>query len=357
MNNRDLDHLRTNSMIRFKTEDVGAHSVEIVSYMIGDKELWDDPAALETRGNSYDVQSGECVCACFPKFFNLGERQDTQPDIVKDSFIEVFEKRDGSMVTPVLIDGNIYWKTKKSFYSEVAKIAQATAPTNVQQMAVRCQFMGYTPIFEFTHPDTRIVLDYGNEPIFTLIAIRNNETGEFLSWLYVERLIAEFSLHAVKKYEKTWEELMHDVEHAVGIEGYVLVLEDGRRVKLKTAWYLQQHRLMTDLRERDVAEAAIDETLDDIKSQMTSANINLDEIEMIETRVAGEVASLREQVNQIILLQSDKSIKEVAIEMKQHPLFSLIMSEVRGKEADYTGYWKRNFLSNYSLRSVRNPNF
>jgi hypothetical protein len=170
-------------------------------------------------------------------------------------------------------------------------------------------------------------------------------------------LVAPFEIPTVKKYEKTWEELMHDVEHAVGIEGYVLVLQDGRRVKLKTKWYLQQHRLMTELRERDVAEAVVDETLDDIKSQMTSADISLDEIELIETRVAEEIASLRDQVSHIIWAQSDKSVKEVAIEMKGHPLFSLIMSEKRGKEADYTGFWKRNFLPNYSLRSVKNSNF
>lgn len=356
MNIRDLNHLRTNSMIRFKTEVVDGFPVEIVSYMIGDKELWDDPAALETRGNAYDVQTGECICACFPKFFNVGERVDTQPDIVKDSFIEVFEKRDGSMVTPALINDKIYWKTKKSFYSEVALLAQSLVPDNINLMSWSCLPL-YTPIFEFTHPDTRIVLDYGNEPNFTLLAIRENETGKFLSWIQMMNFSKAFNIPVIKKFEKSWDELMHDVENAVGIEGYVLVLEDGRRVKLKTQWYLEMHRTMTELRERDVVEAVLNESVDDMKSLLSSQGKDLAPIEKIEKQVAEEIAVIRDQVGNIVRVNSGKSVKDVAIENKDNPLFSLIMSEFRGKEANYTDYWKRNRLQDFSLRCVYNSNF
>jgi RNA ligase len=363
MNVSQLNHLRSNKMIKFKTELVGGKECEIVSYMIGDKELWDDPAALETRGNVYDVETGECICACLPKFFNVGERADTSADLIKNQYIYCLEKRDGSMITPVLIDGKIYWKTKKSFSSDVAVLATKLVTPEVIAFSSYYLHSGYTPIFEFTHPNTRIVLSYDNEPHFTLVAIRNQETGEFLSWSRIKHVIKYFNeyhdakLPIVKDYDKAWSEIIHDVENATDIEGYVLILKDGRRVKIKTAWYLQQHRLMTDLRERDVAEAAADETLDDIKSQMAMANLSLVEIEEIETRVAEEIVSLRDQVSHLILANLDKSIKDVAIEMKGHPLFSLIMVEKRGKEPNYVDYWKRNLLNNYSLRSIKNSNF
>jgi RNA ligase len=356
MNNRDLEHLRTNSMIRFRTEIVDGYPIEIVSYRISDKELWDDPAALETRGNVYDVQTGECICACFPKFFNVGERTDTQPDIVKDSFVEVFEKRDGTMVTPVKIDENVYWKTKKSFFSEVALLAQSLVPAYVNLMVSGC-LPRYTPIFEFTHPDNRIVLDYGSEQNFTLLAIRDNDTGEFLPWTKVLNFSKTFNIPVIKKYEKTWDELMYDVEHVVGIEGYVLVLKDGRRVKLKTKWYLEMHRTMTKLCKRDVVEAVLNETVDDMKSLLTSQGKDLAPIEAIEKQVVEEIVVLRDQVGHIVWSNSNKSVKEVAIEMKGHPLFSLIMSEIRGKEANYSDYWKRNRLRDFSLRCIYNTNF
>lgn len=299
----------------------------------------------------------ECLCCPLNKFFNVGERADTQPNIVKDSFVEVYEKRDGSMVTPVLINGSIYWKTKKSFYSDVAKLAQSLVPRNVYDLASRCLSQGYTPIFEFTHPDTRIVLDYGKQPHFTLIAVRNNETGEFLSWVYLEALVAPFEIPTVKKYDMTWDELMHDVAHAVGIEGYVLVLEDGRRVKMKTAWYLALHHTMTELRERDVVEAVLNETVDDMKSLLASQGKDLAPIEEIEKQVAEEIMVIRETVEEILWEKRGKSVRDVAIEMKGHQMFSLIMSEVRGKEANYADHWKRNRLQDFSLRCIYNINF
>lgn len=357
MNLSDFDHFRSHPMVRFRTEVVGSIPVEIISYMIADKEFWENDMALETRGVVFDTRTGECICCPLNKFFNVGERADTQPNIVQDSFVEVYEKRDGSMVTPVLIDGSIHWKTKKSFYSDVAKLAQSLVPRNVADFATHCLFQGYTPIFEFTHPDTRIVLDYGKQPHFTLIAIRNNETGEFLSWVYLEALVAPFEIPTVKKYDMSWEELMHDVEHAVGIEGYVLVLEDGRRVKLKTAWYLEMHHTMTELRERDVVEAVLNETVDDMKSLLTSQGKDLAPIEEIEKQVAEEIMVIREEVKKIVCARKFKSIRDVAIEMKGHPMFSLIMSEIRGKEANYSDYWKRNRLQDFSLRCIYNTNF
>jgi RNA ligase len=357
MNIQNLDHLRTNPMIRFKTEKVDETLVEIVTYMIGDKELWDDPAALETRGNVYDVHTGECICACFPKFFNVGERDDTQPDLVKDSIVEVFEKRDGSMITPVMINNKLYWKTKKSFCSDVANLAQSLVSETVDMFAKECIQRGYTPIFEFTHPDNRIVLDYGNQPNFTLIAARNMASGDFLGWLHLEHLAEEFHIPMVKAYSKTWTELTYDIENAVGIEGYVLVLEDGRRVKLKTKWYMDLHHTMTELRERDVVEAVLNETVDDMKSLLTSQGKDLTPIEEIERYVAEELTTLQKQVNYIVWSNSGKTVKEVALEMKDHPLFSLIMSEVRGKEANYVEHWRRNRLRDFSLRCVYNFNF
>lgn len=357
MNIQDLNHLRSNSMIRFKIEEVSGVPVEIVSYMVGNKELWDDSAALETRGNVYDIKTGNCICACFPKFFNVNEREDVNEKYVEDHVVSVFEKRDGSMITPVLIDDQIYWKTKKSFFSSVALLAQSLVPKNVELFSLWCQTRQYTPIFEFTHPETRIVLEYNDEPNFTLIAIRKNDTGQFLSWWYVKSLANIFSVNTVKQYDMTWEKLMDDVESKTGIEGYVLLLGDGRRVKLKTKWYLSMHRIMTELRERDVAEAVLDETIDDMKSLVASQGKDILPIEKIEQQVTEEISEYREQVKQIVSQYSDKSIKEVAIEMKGHPLFKMIMSEKRGMDGNYIEFWKRNRLQDFSLRCIFNQNF
>jgi hypothetical protein len=40
---------------------------------------------------------------------------------------------------------------------------------------------GYTPIFEWMHPQKRIVIDYGKEPNLILTAIRHIVTGQYVS--------------------------------------------------------------------------------------------------------------------------------------------------------------------------------
>lgn len=351
----DVSHLRSNPMIKFKEELVEGRSYTIVSYMIGDKELWDTPGALETRGNTYDTETGECVCSAFPKFFNVGERDDTQMNLVKDQFVECYEKRDGSMVTPMLTpSGKVIFKTKKSFYSDVARLANHIVPEVVYKQSRLLLENGFTPIWEFTHPDCRIVIDYHPEENFTLLAVRHNDTGHFMSY---DRLREIEGVKLINRYSMIWDEIFRSIENATGIEGYVLLLNDGRRVKFKTQWYLQMHRVMTELRERDVAEAVANETVDDMKSLLTSQGQSLDPVIAIETRVAEEIASIKEVVELRANEWKSASFKEAAIGLEGCAYFSLIMSQLRGKEPNYVDYWKRNHLKDYSLRCVYNLNF
>jgi T4 RnlA family RNA ligase len=343
-------------MIKFKEEEVDGEVFTIVAYMIGDKELWDTPGALETRGNTYD-ESGVCVSAAFPKFFNVNERPDTAEHLIREKFVEVYDKRDGSMITPVLVNGKVHLKTKKSFYSDVAILANQWAPDNVLKVCHEFLFWSLTPIFEFTHPDCRIVLDYPADENFVLLAIRDNITGEFVNYEQLVKVAELTGVKVIPRRDMTWEQLKWSVENDTGIEGYVIVLDDGRRVKFKTQWYLRMHVVMTELRERDVALAVVEETIDDIKSLVASEGKELGPLIEIENRVAEELATLRNQVHHVCFCQSGKSVKEVAIEMKNHPLFSLIMSRIRGKEPNYKEYWIRNRLKQYPLRCVYNANF
>lgn len=351
-----IEHLREDPRVKFKDEIVDGHSYTIVAYMIGDKDFWDDPAALETRGNAYDTETGECVCATFPKFFNVNERQDTQEHLIKDRFIECFEKRDGSMVTPILTkSGSVVFKTKKSFYSDVAKLANQVAPKEVIDVSRELLESGITPIWEFTHPDCRIVIDYDPRENFTLLAARDLKTGRFVR--HPELILNFPEVKIIKRHSMTWGVIDQSIKNDVGIEGYVLLLDDGRRVKYKTHWYIALHHTMTELRVRDIAEAVVSETLDDIKSLVASQGKDIAPLEAIEDSVSQELQHLRNEVTVAAQPFIGSSFKDAAMALKGTPLFSLIMSQLRGKEPDYIDYWKRNFLKKYSLRCVFNANF
>lgn len=354
----DLDHLRDNPMVRFKEEVVEDESFTIVSYMIADKDFWKQPLADECRGITFKTDTGECVCRPFNKFFNVEEREDTAPAIVSSAFKECYEKKDGSMIMPIVTKSGMKFKTKKSFYSEVAETANRCATQEVIGLSLVCAGIYHsTPIFEFTHQDHKIVIDYPESQQWTLLAVRDNDSGEYFPYETVRALAESHGCTYIPQIDLTWEEIQRSIENDKGIEGYVLLLKDGRRVKYKTAWYMSLHRTMTELRVRDVAEAVIDETVDDLKSLVSSQGKSLAPIEMIESQVTFELSEIREEVESIAKPLGNLSFKDAAMKLKNDKLFSLVMDKIRGKEPNYIGFWKRNFLKTYSLRVIYNPSF
>ena len=361
----DLRHLEFEPMVRFKEEIVEGESYTIVSYMISEKELWDAPLALEIRGITFHTATGQCVCRPFEKFFNVGERQDTATSLIKGEIESVFYKRDGSMITPVLLpSGKIVFKTKKSFYSDVAVLANEIVPDQVLKCCELLLSMGYTPIWEFTHPDHKIVINYQGERHFTLLAARHIESGRYMKYSDICQLqqsmgcddaFNNFSI--IGAVDKTWDEIEDSIANDTGIEGYVLLLKNGTRVKYKTKWYLSLHRTMTELRYRDIAEAVILETVDDVKSLVASQGIDILKIEEIEAQVNSELKFIRNEVQMAVHNFIGETFKDIALQLNGSPYFGMVMRELRGQRVDYIDFWKKHYLKKYSLRVVYNDSF
>lgn len=352
----NFEHLKSNKQVRFAEEVVDGEKFTIICYMVSSPELWNIPLATECRGIVFNSQ-GDCVCRPFQKFFNVGESESTQVNLLQDKEFEVLEKRDGSLLTPVMVGGEIFWKTKKSFYSDVAVEAAKNVPDNVVELAKHCCENNLTAIFEYTSPFNRIVISYGDTPEFVLLAIRDNVTGKYLPHeLMIEQ---PYDVKVIEKFDKTLEQCLSEVDTLTNFEGWCLRdVKTGFYCKLKVDWYLRLHRANTELRERDVADMVIDETIDDIKSALALDNIDMTDILKIEQQVVSEISALRGTVDEIVAGIEDKTnFKEIAIKFKTHPMFGLIMSAVRGGEVDFKKFWVNNYRENYSLRGVYNKNF
>ena len=232
--------------IAVKEEIVDGQKLYIVSYVFIDSELWRDEKNLEARGLVFD-ENGSIVCRPFEKFFNLNENQFTQYNDLDFTGAEYYEKVDGSMVTPVVFGDKIYFKTKKSFYSEVAQSCQQDFGDN-KKLIEFCMYMkrlNMTPIFEYTSPSNRVVVDYGQEPRLTLLDIRRAD-GMYMLRITVEYLAKCYKLDIVKKYDNTsiQDILKEDIENR---EGYVVKLKSGQRVKVKFPSYLLKHHTLNRL--------------------------------------------------------------------------------------------------------------
>jgi RNA ligase len=354
----DFNDLKSDPRIRFKTEVVDGVTVTIVCYMIADSDLWSQPLALETRGIAFN-ESGQCISRPLHKFFNVGERPETQPNVLDFEHAVLFEKRDGSMLVPVIINDKVFWKSKKSFFSDVAIKAQSTATQNIIDLSVHLINAGYTPIFEFTHPEHQIVIDYGNLPTFTLLAARSVETGEYLDYATLMDVTSAYGVYLIPIIPGDSLELIADLDTIKNFEGYVVRHPDGTWTKAKSRWYLLNHRIMTELRERDIAIAVLEETIDDIKSSVSAQGLSLDPILEVEHRVVLELEELIIDTKTLVdLIKLEPTQKDAALKYRTHPNFGLAMSAFKGSEPDFKKAWKsRYWKQNYSLRVVYNQNF
>lgn len=354
----DFDHFRNNPFVKFKTETVNSEQLTIVSYMIADSDFWTLPLARETRGITFD-SSGNCISRPLEKMFNINERVETQIGNLDFEDAQFFTKRDGSMITPVLVGGDIFWKSKKSFFSDVAKRVEHVVPANVIELSRKMLEAGATPIFEFTDPNHQIVLDYGQQPKFVLLAVRKIASGSYVPYCTCLQIANQLGVECIDRHYGEPTALIDSLKSAVNTEGYIIHHKNGQKTKIKCPWYVINHRIMTELRERDIATAVIEETIDDMKAALVTQGKELAPVLIIEDAVIFQLEGIMIETKQLCdKLKQFPSRKEAAMIHHKHPLFSLAMSLYDGKDPDYKQFWKKHHLKvDYSLRVVYNQTF
>jgi len=138
----------------------------------------------ECRGIIFDSKTGDIIRRPFHKFFNVNERDETQDHSVDLSRGHaILEKLDGSMIAVFAHEGKLVWGTKMVSQDFHEMVEQFVKLSDIDYEAFCWELInsGYTPIFEWMHPQKRIVIDYGKEPTLTLTAIRNIVTGQYVS--------------------------------------------------------------------------------------------------------------------------------------------------------------------------------
>jgi len=157
----------------------------VVCYMVKDEDTFRGEHAFwyqECRGITFGAD-GAVVSRTLHKFPNVGENAESQPENIPwDRIVRIMDKRDGSMITPVLLpDGSIVCKTKKTFTSNEA--IEATKLLNADPAKVawchKWLLNGVTPTFEWTSPRFPIVLLYEKDEL-TLLQMRDNVTGRYI---------------------------------------------------------------------------------------------------------------------------------------------------------------------------------
>lgn len=173
----------------FVVADRGDHTIINYNVMMSDTfppvmaaGEYDLHAAIrrECRGIIFAKSDGKIIRRPLHKFMNVNEKEETLIENLDfDLPHSIYHKLDGSMIAPYIIEGRFIWGTKmaaESFHDDISEWARDKP--NYEEFSRTLIHSGYTPIFEWTGPENRIVIGY-KETKLTLLAIREMNTGEY----------------------------------------------------------------------------------------------------------------------------------------------------------------------------------
>lgn len=305
--------------IRIKEEVVEGYKFYNVCYMIVDKNTFDSSLAREARGIVFD-EFGHCVSRPFHKFFNVNENDRSKAENIDWKNVKFSDKLDGSMAIPHLINDKIIWRTKKSFYSDVADMMNAHwkhlekyhfTYFLEQELIIRVKIRsGYTPLYEFTSLDNQVVIEH-KEPSFNFLGSRNVSTGEYED--------VSFNEETNEMYEYcSSNEIIGTVYCLEGFEGYVI--HDGNDMyKLKTKWYLERHRAVDTMSYKRALGLIDDNTIDDIIATLRSFGYEekANRLDGFLTEYKNYYFAVKSQIETVhrIVSSNFESRKEIAMEV------------------------------------------
>jgi RNA ligase len=213
---------------------------------------WNDVTKL-TRGLIVNTANDEVVARPFPKFFNYEEDREV---FSLDEPVVVTDKLDGSLgiLYPTGRGSDRYAvATRGSFTSDQAIHASKLWREKYEDEAYWLS-PELTYLFEIIYPQNRIVVDYGGLDDLVLLGAVDKRSGhvygpdEFPAWSGPRARVFHY---------RTLREAVQARPRA-GKEGLVVRSRmDNRMVKLKQQDYVELHRIVTGLNEKEIWRRAM----------------------------------------------------------------------------------------------------
>lgn len=219
---------------------------------------WDE-VTRACRGLVFDNDTGKPVNNPMPKFFNSTEDYEW-PD--HDQFF-LCEKLDGSMICVFKWEHRILTHTKGSWQHEFAYRAKMLLPRAVLDL-INERGHGFTAVFEYLSPKSQMVVDYGEGEQLKLLAFRplgDEWTSDVVASWAEHMGVPCFQWHGVFRRNNI---LFLESIDMPGIEGWVLDFFGRGRLKIKTQWYVDRHRIVSAVTSKNIWELLRDDKLDDI---------------------------------------------------------------------------------------------
>lgn len=220
---------------------------------------------ISARGLFLNDKS-DVVARGYDKFFNIGQKE-TLEDLAKqfsnNQLIEVSDKENGYLgiisYVPEMKDLLITSKGNGEAYSKLFEdiLKEKLKENNVSfddfKEYFKTELSGYSLTCEVVSSLDKHIVNYNDkDEIFMLNIIKNTFEEQDFSYNHEKllKLNEKFHLPIVEKRflrfenDKDFIDFVNNAKNEPFIEGYVLTnLETGKKIKLKTDWYLEQKRI------------------------------------------------------------------------------------------------------------------
>lgn len=284
----------------------------VIDYNYVAPTTFDNPYAAECRGLKF-YPTGQIMSRPFHKFFNVGEKPETQlGELPWDDKHTIMDKLDGSMIHPAYLDGELVLMTRKG-YTDVAKQAMEEALNDdIAWQMMGFLEMGITPIYEFTSPNNRVVVEY-DTPRLTLLAARKNVTGKYFT------STSDKSINWSDANGRTNDPsvLMETVRSLPGNrEGIVVAWDSGLMVKIKGDEYVRLHRVIDVMaHEKRILEVLLHGNQDDLIPML--AEDRVEKLQKYNESLNRSIDKYTQLIYDFVLKRKDLTQKDFALQVQE----------------------------------------
>jgi tRNA splicing ligase len=246
----EVDMLRNNPLVREKHLANGISSFNFSNKCFFDK-AWD---SVNTKARGLFVKNNNVVARSYNKFFNIGERPETEMDSLRENLVFpvcAYVKSNGFLAmisADPTDDGKLFIASKSTnegdFAGYIRDVLDKTLTTAQQE-----EFAEYlhkndcTAVFECIDPihDPHIV-EYSHPHLVLLDLVYNDFNYSHAEYNTLLDVAGHFGLYCkiLSKVIANWQEFEVFIDKwaaRANIEGFVFEDADGFMVKYKTPWY------------------------------------------------------------------------------------------------------------------------
>lgn len=208
------------------------------------------------RGLILEKGTGRVIAKPFPKFFNLGEMEETfLANLPMGMNYTSFEKVDGSLGIIFNYEGQWQIATRGSFYSEQAqKGAELLKKYDLSAISPST-----TLLAEIIYPANKIIVDYGDQEKLVLIGAYDAGSGHEFNPMSLLQFSEQTGMPHAKLFSYS---IMDMVELQKSLpkdeEGFVVRFDNGLRVKIKGEEYLRIAKMLSHMSPISFWEAMVD---------------------------------------------------------------------------------------------------